>query len=172
MDNFPAGDENLAFVNYLAKDADAALFGRVSYELLNSYWPTAGNRPNATEAEIDYSDWYNKAQKIVLSKTLPKENFDDTTIISENIYNEITDIKQQHGKNILIFGSPTVSQLLIKQDLIDEYWIFINPIIFGYGLSLFSGLTTKIKLKLLTVKQFVNGEVALNYRREANDSKS
>ena len=163
LDGFPAGDENLAFVNTLAKDADAALFGRTSYELLNSYWPTARNNPEATAAEIAYSNWYNDAQKIVVSKTLPNVNRDYTIILRENIANEITKIKEQPGKNILIFGSPTVSHELRQHDLIDRYWVFVNPVLFGEGIPLFRAPTNKAKLELLSTKQFSNGEIALNY---------
>src|SRR5690348_5224520 len=103
LDGFSAGDENLEFVCRLTDDADAALFGRISYELLDSYWPTAKDRAGATKSEIEYSTWYNHAEKIVFSRTLT-ERKNNTTIISSNISNAIIKIKQQPGKNILIFG--------------------------------------------------------------------
>ncbi len=163
LDGFDAGEENLEFVCKLTEEADTALFGRISYKLLDSYWPNARNRPNATKGEIVYSNWYNNAKKIVISKTMTEESLNNTTIISENIPNEIIKIKEQKGKNILIFGSPTASQSLMQLDLIDSYRIFVNPIIFGQGIPLFAGLTNKLKLKLLTTKQFSNGEIALSY---------
>jgi dihydrofolate reductase len=119
--------------------------------------------PNATKGEIIYSNWYNSALKIVLSKTMTNENLHNTVIINENILNEIIKIKNQPGKDILIFGSPAVTQLLMQLDLIDSYWIFVNPVIFGKGIPLFAGLANKRKLKLLATKQFSNGEIALNY---------
>jgi dihydrofolate reductase len=163
LDAFDASEENLEFVCKLTEEADTALFGRISYQLLDSYWPTAGNSPNATKGEIAYSNWYNNAKKIVFSKTMTEDNLSNTTIISENISNEIIKIREQPGKNILIFGSPSASQSLMQLDLVDSYWIFVNPIIFGAGIPLFAGRTNKIKLKLLTAKQFSNGEIALNY---------
>jgi len=163
LDGFDAGEENLEFVCKLTEEADTALFGRISYKLLDSYWPTARDNPNATNGEIAYSTWYNNAKKIVISKTITAQNLINTTIISKNISNEIIKIKEQTGKNILIFGSPTISQSLMQPDLIDSYWIFVNPIIFGQGIPLFAGLTNKLKLKLLTTKQFSNGEIALHY---------
>ena len=166
LDGFPSAEENLEFVCKLTEEADAALFGRISYELLNSYWPTAKDLPNITKGETVYSNWYNAAQKIVISKTMTKENLYNTTVISDNIPNEIIKIRKQPGKNILIFGSPMVSQLLMQSDLIDDYWIFINPVIFGQGIPLFAGLTDKTKLKLLATKQFLNGEIALHYTME------
>jgi dihydrofolate reductase len=163
LDGFEAGEENLDFVCQLTEEADAALFGRISYELLNNYWPAAKDRPNATKGEINYSNWYNSAKKIVISKTLPNENLPDTIVVGNDIPNEISKIRKQAGKNILIFGSPMVSQSLIRSHLIDGYWIFINPVIFGVGIPLFADIKEKIKLKLLSTKQFSNGEFALNY---------
>ena len=163
LDGFEQREENLEFVCELTKGADTALFGRISYELLESFWPTAGNRPNATKGEIEYSNWYNYAMKIVISKTMTGKNLKNTTIISGNISDEILKIKEQKGGNILVFGSPAVSQLLMRLDLIDSYWIFVNMVIFGSGIPLFAGLTKKSKLKLLTTRQFPNGEIALNY---------
>ena len=163
LDDFDKSEENLEFVCELTEEADTALFGRISYELLNSYWPTARDHPNATKGEIEYSNWYINAKKIVISSTMTDESLNDRIIISGNISNEIIKIKEQTGKDILIFGSPTVSQLLMKLDLIDSYWIFVNPIIFGKGISLFADMKDRIKLKLLITKQFSNGEIALHY---------
>lgn len=163
LDSFPKSDENLEFVCDLTRDADAALFGRKSFELLDEYWPTARNLPGVTEGEIAFSTWYNDSRKIVISKTLAKETFDKTIIISENIKDEIIKIKEQPGKDILIFGSPSVSQLLMKHNLIDEYWIFINPLIFGEGIPLFVSTTNQTKVTLVTTRQFGNGEIAMNY---------
>src|SRR5688572_2133339 len=84
FDDFKPSPENLDFVCSLTEQADAALFGRASYELLERYWPTARDNENATASEIKYSNWYNEAEKIVLSKTL-SGNRKKTTFISENI---------------------------------------------------------------------------------------
>lgn len=163
LSGFEAGEENLAFVAELTGEVDAALFGRISYQLLDGFWPTAKDRPNATTGEIAYSTWYANVHKIVVSKTLTNQQLPNTTIISGDVIAEISDIKKQTGKEILIFGSPSVAQILMQHDLIDSYWIFINPIIFGKGIPLFTELPNKSKLKLLTTKQFPNGEIAMNY---------
>jgi dihydrofolate reductase len=163
LDGFDAGEENLEFVCKLTEGADAALFGRVSYKLLESYWPTARDLPDATKAEIAYSNWYNDAKKIVISNTMSETSLNNTIVISEQIPNEINKIKAAPGQSILIFGSPSLSQLLMQLDMIDSYWIFVNPVIFGQGIPLFARLTDKIKLKLMTTRQFSNGEIALNY---------
>src|SRR6516164_4635576 len=73
LDGFEASEENLQFVCSLTQEADAALFGRKSYQLLDNYWPTANALPNASKGTVAYSNWYNDATKIVISKTLPEE---------------------------------------------------------------------------------------------------
>jgi dihydrofolate reductase len=163
LDDFDASEENLQFVCELTKDADTALFGRISYQLLEAYWPTAHQLPNASKGTIDYSTWYNSAGKIVISKTMTSDRANNITIVSQNIVNEINDLKNQPGKNVLIFGSPSIAQLLMLHNLIDEYWVFVNPAIFGKGIPLFKEQPNKIKLELLSTRQFANGEFALHY---------
>jgi dihydrofolate reductase len=164
LDGFPEGDENLGFVCDLTKEADAALLGRVSFQLLDAYWPKARDRRSATKNEIAYSNWYNYAKKVVISKTIgPKNKKDKLVIISRNIVEEVRKIKEQPGKDILIFGSPSVSKLLMEKGLIDSYWIFVNPVLFCNGISLFTGLKNKMNFKVAGTKMFVNGEIAINY---------
>jgi dihydrofolate reductase len=163
LDGFDAGQENLDFVCSLTEQADAALFGRISYQLLNAYWPTAKDRTNATPGEVKYSNWYNQTKKIVISKTMRGVKLNNTYVISDEVSNKVTKIKEQPGRDILIFGSAAVSQILIQAGLLDSYWIFINPVIFGKGIPLFANLNDRIKLKLIYTKQFSNGEIALNY---------
>ncbi len=163
LTGFESGTENLEFVCKLTEDADAALFGRISYELLNQYWPTAHKTPTASKGEIDYSNWYNSAQKIVVSGTLKPTHDPKTTIVNSAIEATITKIKEQPGRNILIFGSPSVARQLMQAGLVDSYWIFVNPTIFGNGIPLFTQLTGVIKLTLVSSKHFPNGEMALHY---------
>ncbi len=143
---------------------DTALYGRVTYEMMEGYWPTAGDEPDASKHDIDHSKWYNKAHKIVLSKTMKGANLPNTTIISDNLSDRIAEIKQQAGSEILLFGSPTATHALIQQNLIDGYWLFVNPIILGQGIPLFVDIKDKIDLKLSpTTRQFTCGVTELNY---------
>src|SRR6478736_4372916 len=93
LDDFDASEENLQFVCSLTEQAGSALFGRVSYELLNNYWPDAKNLPNASKGAIAFSTWYNNAKKIVISKTMKEQNLNNTIIISDNVSNELSKIK-------------------------------------------------------------------------------
>lgn len=87
----------------------------------------------------------------------------NTKIISDNLSDRINEIKQQAGEDILLFGSPTATHSLIQQNLIDGYWLFVNPIILGQGIPLFEDIKDRIKLKLLTTRQFNCGVTEMNY---------
>jgi dihydrofolate reductase len=106
---------------------------------------------------------YKNAHKIVLSRTLKDANLANTTIISDNLSDRLNEIKQQADSEILLFGSPTATHSLIQQNLIDGYWLFVNPVILGQGIPLFTDIKDKIKLKLLNTRQFTSGVTALNY---------
>jgi dihydrofolate reductase len=166
FDGFNASPESLDFVNDLTDEADAALVGRVTYQMLERYWPTARDNANASKSEIKYSNWYNEADKIVLSTSLPKSSSSKTTIISENIADRIVEIKNRKGRNILMFGSPTVFEILNKLNLIDEYWVINYPVLFGKGISFFTRAETPKKFKLLSTREFSNGEIVANYKVE------
>ena len=144
-------------------EGDTALYGRVTYQMMESYWPTAGDNPTATRHDIEHSKWYNKVRKVVLSKTMKDAGLTNTKIISDNLSDRINEIKHQAGEDILLFGSPTATHSLIQLNLIDGYWLFVNPIILGRGIPLFVDIKDKIKLKLLTTRQFTCGVTELNY---------
>src|ERR1700754_2477287 len=106
-------DELFDFVSSMTDKADTALYGRVTYEMMQSYWPNAGKEPNASKHDKEHSAWYNKVSKVVLSKTMSEKGLDNTTVISDQLADNINKIKKQTGKNILIFGSPRASHSLL-----------------------------------------------------------
>jgi len=130
---------------------------------MEGYWPTAGDKPGASRHDIEHSKWYAGVHKIVLSKTMNKTGLANTTIISDNLADNINKIKQQPGGDILLFGSPTATHALMQLNLIDGFWLFVNPVIIGEGIPLFTGIKDKIKLNLLTTRQFTSGVTELNY---------
>lgn len=144
--------------------SDTALYGRGTYEIMQAYWPTAADQPNATKHDIEHSAWYKSVQKIVVSKTLKGSEVKNAEIIGENLADEIRKLKEGDGKEIIMFGSPTLTGSLMEKKLIDEYWLFINPILLGQGNSLFKNLSHEIKLKLLMSKTFASGVVCLHYK--------
>ena len=156
-------EEIFDFVGTMTDKADAALYGRVTYQMMQSYWSTAGDAPNASKHDKEHSAWYNHVSKIVLSRTLHEEGLENTRVISDELVENINAIKKQDGKNILIFGSPTASQSLLSLGLIDEFWLFVNPILLGQGKPLFRDIHETIPLKLTESKTFACGVIALHY---------
>ena len=142
---------------------DTSLYARVTYEMMENYWPTAADKPTASNHDIQHSKWYKKVHKVVLSKTMNDEGLNNTKIISDNLTERINEIKQQTGEDILLFGSPTATHSLMQLNLIDGYWLFVNPVILGRGIPLFIDIKEKIKLNLLTTRQFDCGVTELNY---------
>lgn len=163
MDWIKINEEIFSHVGERIIKGDTALYGRVTYQLMENYWPTAGQKPKATKHDIEHSKWYSQVQKVVLSKTLDDSDRNDTNIIGNDISDRINELKQLPGNEILLFGSPTATRSLIELDLIDGYWLFVNPILLGQGIPLFNNLKSRIKLELLTTRQFLCGVTELNY---------
>jgi len=156
-------EEMFDFIATVTATADAALYGRATYEMMQGYWPTAGDQPDASKHDKEHSAWYKTVSKIVLSKAMNAEGLNNTTIISDHLTENINKIKNQDGKNILIFGSPSASHSLMSEGLIDEYWLFVNPVLIGKGIPLFKNVTDITKLKLIESKTFSSGVIALHY---------
>jgi dihydrofolate reductase len=168
MDWIKLDDAMFDFVATMTDQADTALYGRVTYEMMQSYWPKAGEQPNASKHDKVHSAWYNKVSKVVLSKTISEKGLDNTIVISDQLSDNINKLKQSRNggrKNILIFGSPGASQSLLNQGLIDEFWLFVNPIILGQGMPLFKNITGTTKLKFVESKTFPCGVIALHYAK-------
>lgn len=155
--------EIFAYVGKRIGEGDTSLYGRVTYQMMESYWPTAAEKPNASEHDIEHSKWYKNVHKVVLSKSMSGADLPNTEIISDNLSERIRKIKQQKGNEILLFGSPTATGSLHQLGLIDGYWLFVNPIILGGGIPLFADVPGKVKLKLLGTRQFFSGVTELDY---------
>ncbi len=156
-------EEIFDYVGKRIGEGDTALYGRVTYEMMEGYWPAAGAKPNASKHDIEHSQWYNGVQKVVLSTTMKDGSSGKTIVISDNLTARINEIKQQPGKDILLFGSPTATHSLMQLNLIDGYWLFVNPIVLGEGIPLFTGIKDKIKLTLENTRSFSSGVTELNY---------
>ena len=143
----------------LLSSVDALLFGRVTYELMASYWPT----PAATENDPIVAGKMNSLPKVVFSRTLEKVEWKNTRLVKGNLAEEISKMKQQPGKDIVIFGSGSIVSALTQLGLIDEYRIMVNPVVLGNGKPLFKGMNDRLNLKLLRTKMFRSGNVMLCY---------
>ena len=147
----------------LAATTDAALYGRITYQMMESYWPTVLKNPSSTKLELCHALWVENINKIVFSKTLEKAEWNNTRLIKKNIPEEMTKLKYQPGENMLIFGSPHLTHSFMRWGLIDEYRININPVILSSGIPLFKNISDKVNLKLLKTKTFHSGVVGLHY---------
>ena len=157
---------NEAMFDYAAqrtREADTALYGRVTFQMMDSYWPTAADQPNATQHDIEHSRWYNQVEKVVLSTTMPAAQRSQVKIVSQNSADEIRKLKQAAGKDILMFGSPTAAHSLMAHNLIDDYWLFVNPVLLGQGIPLFKSIKDTTTLTLIASKVFPPGVVCLHY---------
>ncbi len=158
-------DEIFDFVGTMTETAGIALYGRITYEMMQSYWPEAGKQPNASKHDIEHAEWYNKVSKVVLSKTMNTTELENTTVIADELSYNINKIKSAGNDNILIFGSPGASHSLLAEGLIDEFWLFVNPILLGEGMPLFKGIKETTQLKLAESKTFNCGVIALHYQK-------
>lgn len=165
MDWINVDEEIFDYAGQRTHEADTALYGRKTYQLMEGYWPTAANQPNPTKHDIEHSRWYARVAKVVLSRTMKGANLVNTKIISDNLTDEINKLKQGTGKEIIIFGSPSASHSLMAAKLIDDYWLFVNPVLLGQGIPLFKDIKEKTTLTLVASKAFSSGVVCLHYNR-------
>jgi dihydrofolate reductase len=154
-------EEIFDYVAEYTDKADTALYGRATYEMMDSYWPTAADKPNASKHDIHHSNWYKHVNKVVISETMRGQDKERTRIIGEDLPAQISELKQQQGSNIIMFGSPGAAHSLMKDNLIDEYWLFINPILLEWGIPLFKN--ARSKLKLISHTAFSSGVICLHY---------
>jgi dihydrofolate reductase len=159
------GDEMFEYANKQTEASDAALYGRKTYEIMEAYWPTAADKPNATKHDIQHATWYNKVDKFVVSETLRGQSLKNISIISDDVTSKITELKKKRSGQIIMFGSPGLGSSLMQENLIDEYWFFINPIILGDGHYLFAGNKNEVRLKLEKNIKFSNGVICLHYSK-------
>jgi dihydrofolate reductase len=157
-----ADDELHEHYNQLLGNADTILWGRTTYQLMESYWPAIVKNPTGNKPEDEFAVLIDNISKIVFSRTLKNVDWKNTKLKKEVVKEEALELKQQAGKNILV-GSPSLIVALTQLDLIDEYQLCVQPIILGRGLLLFKNVKGRINLKLLKTKPFDSGAVTLYY---------
>jgi dihydrofolate reductase len=163
-----ADDEILQHYNELLSDADTILFGRITYQLMESYWPTIVIKPTGNKPTDEFAVLIDNISKIVFSHTLQHVAWKNTKLKTEVIKEEVLELKQQAGKNILI-GSPGLIAALMQLDLIDEYQLNVLPIVLGSGLPLFKNIKDRVHFKLLKTKTFGCGAVTHYYEPAKNN---
>jgi dihydrofolate reductase len=139
--------------------ADGLIFGRVTYQLMASYWPT----PTAITDDPIVAAKMNSIPKIVFSKTLEKADWSNTRLVKGNVVEEITRLKQQPGRDMYVFGSANLAAAFTNNGLIDEYRLIVNPVVLGRGIPLFKDIKDRLDLKLINTRTFRSGNILLYY---------
>lgn len=156
-------DEFNKYAIDLLHSIDTIIFGRIAYELFESFWPAAITDPSTTPDNLEIANQINDMHKIVFSKTIEKVEWKNSKLIQQLVPEEITQMKQQEGKDMVIFGGAGIAQSFMRHELIDEYRIMVNPIILGKGKPLFEDMTHRMNLKLIKTRTFNSGVVMLVY---------
>jgi dihydrofolate reductase len=149
-------DELKQYVKELTEPVDCIVLGRKLAEGFIPYW--------ASNAEQEGAEKINSTKKVVFTKTLDKSTWDNTVLAKGDLADEISKLKKQTGKDIIVYGGAAFVSALIKQGLIDEYHLLINPTVIGNGMAIFKELSNKQNLTLVKSKSFPCGIVALNYK--------
>ena len=157
-----ADDEIHQHYDDLLSDADTLIYGRITYQLMESYWPTVVTNPTGNKPTDDFAVLIDNISKIVFSRTLENVVWRNTTLKKEVVKEEILELKRQADKNILV-GSPSLIVALAQLKLIDEFQLGVQPIVLGSGLTLFKNIRDRVNLKLLKTKTFACGAVMLYY---------
>jgi dihydrofolate reductase len=157
---FHAGDDAFeAFSPERGEEVDTILLGHKTYEMMKAFWPT----PQAQESSPEIATFMNERLKVVLSHQPFEPGWRHVRVISGDVAGEVRRLKEQPGKAIIIFGSSNACVSLLEAGLLDELQIMVNPIVFGGGTSLFTGLREKVSLTLTQTRAFPSGRLLLTY---------
>ena len=148
-----------AFVAENASGGGALVFGRVTYQLMASYWPTA----IADQHDPSVAKQMNAMPKIVFSKTLKEASWNNTRLVNGELATEMRKLKEESGPNMCVLGSGTIIAQLAPTGLIDEYQMVLDPVALGKGRTMFDGIKDKLDLKLTRSKVFRNGKIFVSY---------
>jgi len=164
---FGEDEEMWAQVTALTDSSDTILMGRKMTDGFIDYWTSVLDNPESPE--YSFARKMIDIPKVVFSKTVEESKWVNTTVANGDLIEEIEKLKQQDGKDIIVYGGATFVSNLVKENLIDEYYFFLNPVAIGEGLTIFGELEEKFPLKLIKAKQFECGETMLNYAKKGAD---
>lgn len=152
----------------LVRGADLLVYGRITYQLMDPYWPDIAKNPSGeTKSDVEYAQAYESVNKVIFSRTLDKAEFRNTKIVRTDLQDEILKLKQEEGKYMLVGGVSLPSQL-IALGLVDEFIFVVHPIVAGVGKRLMEGidLQRKLPLKLVESRTCKSGSVLLRYLKQ------
>lgn len=159
---FIPGEDVFQHYIELLRNSDALLYGRITYQLMEDFWPEIVKNPNGNKPEEEFAGLIDNIQKIVYSRTLKNVVWKNSTLKKEVVQEEVLDLKRQAGKSLVV-GSPSLIVTLMNLGLVDELQLCVNPVILGSGLTLFKNITNRIDLKLLKTRTFDGGSVLFYY---------
>jgi dihydrofolate reductase len=148
-----------SFIADNAKGGGVLVFGRKTYEMMKSYWPTEAARKN----DPVVAERMNQLPKIVFSRTLDKADWNNTKVLNGDLAAEVRKLKNESGDGMVILGSGTIVSQLAQEGLIDEYQFVVVPVVLGQGRTLFDGTSKKLAMRLKSSRTFRNGNVFLTY---------
>ncbi len=157
-----AADELHYFSVDRLNEVDAVLFGRVTYQLFEEFWPLAPSDPRSTKSMVEFAHRINAMPKVVFSSTLGAVHWNNTKLVPGNGVDEVVRMKQRPGKGLSV-GGVRLAQTLMRAGLNDEYWLMVQPVVWGKGKRLFDGPKESLRLKLVDRKKFDSGVVVLHY---------
>ena len=146
----------------------AFLSGRVTYELMAGFWPTADTDPSSTGPMVEFARIWRDMPKIVFSWTLERADW-NTTVVRDVVADQVMELKAQPGGD-LVLGGADIAAAFMRHDLIDEYRLYVHPVVIGQGKPLFQVSDTKTNLQLAETRTFGNGVVLLRYQRPDTQS--
>jgi dihydrofolate reductase len=152
-------DEWSAFVRENASGGGELVFGRITYEMMASFWPT----PFAAEKFPVVAAGMNQLPKVVFSRTLEHASWNNTRLVKDGIGSAVRTMKEEPGKDMVIMGSGSIVSQLTDEGLIDEFQIVVSPIVLGKGRTLFESVTRRLNLRRTRSRTFGNGNVLLCY---------
>ncbi|MCC6413381.1 MAG: dihydrofolate reductase family protein [Saprospiraceae bacterium] len=155
-------DEIHEHYNEMLRSAGALIYGRITYQLMESYWPTVVENPTGNQSEDDFAVLMDNIPKIVYSRTLKSADWKSATLKHEVVKEEIVELKRQADKDVYV-GSPSMILALAQLGIVDEFQIAVHPVVVGKGLPLFKNIHDRMELKLLKTKTFGGGAVILYY---------
>jgi dihydrofolate reductase len=160
-----ADDETHQHYNELLKSLDTLIYGRITYQLMESYWPSVVKAPTGNKPTDEFAVLIDNISKIVFSRTLKSVDWKNTTLKKEINKEEILELKKagNGGSKDILVGSPSLIVAFTQFGLIDEYQICIHPVVLGSGLPLFKNIKDRVDLKLLKTKTFGCGAVVMYY---------
>ena len=156
-------DELHWHLNSELRTMGAFVSGRVTHELMAAFWPTADDDPASTEPMVEFARIWRDMPKIVFSRTLERADW-NTTVIREVVPQQVMDLKEQPGGDMALGGADLAAAFL-RHDLIDEFRLYVHPVVIGRGKPLFPPSDARIDLRLAETRVFGNGVVLLHYQR-------